>query len=1221
MSNERFEALRKQLGQARRERDSLDDERQAALGRLKAVEARLAALRRAGKDNENDGQGAGALRERAALEQEIRRLDAAQTERRRVADGLAAEFGRLFASPEEQLARLDDANPILLLPVRLETRFMPAANGTELWVRIFPDDVAIDSHQPGLTPDEIVAGKSYWEQFWRAGDDGARQRGAWRVLVNRCGRHRAAWIARSLTPANPGDRPAAPVPDDQPLSPPPAFPEPPPSPALWSRAPHSRVMPDRFVILTYQGGVANPPVLGAPIPDPLIVGPDPLAAQPSLEQLGDKLVVDASFAWLTDFEAAVKIGMGLKIPLTPAQARAGFDRVLCLGIRFADDAREGAATLESLLDAHHYASGFALVPQGTPTNNTEDAPSGVAREDADADTSFDVEQGAPLFTPLPANDPARSDGQRLAEALGVRPDVLQHIQHSNREDGREARAMNTALFPATLGYFMEEMMHPVFDLDAIRKTRAFFIEFVSARGALPAIRIGKQPYGVLPTTAFSRLNVRGLMRDAFPVQLQAVLRRMEQTWNDLKAQVKHAGSGGDPEETFLNILGLQPATAELHKRGALDDDVAWNYAIFLGLGANSTHWWENLKLLGELLVSSLGYDFAETPKIFKMSFLENHRVLDGPWVDDAPLAEEKPVRPLPAQALNYIGWLAQAKLDDVRDQRLGLDAEGKPIPPPRALLYLLLRHALLLEYWDTSMKFYVRENVVPLAARREVTTINLQGARESTRWDYLDAALPQVTGNRKMSEFLDLSTLAFVDQVEVQELREVGDALRLLANLPTARLERLLAEHLALVSYRLDAWQMGLLNLRMRAMGMAAPPTLTHAAAAASARTGTYLGMYGWLENLRPAAPRQRVPRREIPEGFDEPGAPPLVYAPDNAGHVHMPSIAHAGTAAVLLNAHLTHAGPDNNRPFSVNLSSERTRRALWFFEGILNGQDLGALLGYQFERGLHERHPGLELDQFILPIRQKYPIAVDPKKDTPPGASSEAIAARDVLDGEALLRKGGAYPYQVAGLPPAASPEGRAIQNEVERLGDSLDAVGDLALSEGVFQVLRGNFDRGGAILEGINRGAFFQEPEVVRTPRSGTGLTHRLAIAFDMNSPAANPWPAVPMTPRALAEPRLNHWIGVLLGAPEDIRCLARFRSNPDDPFSLPRELSLADLAVQPLDVMYLSLSDLADEGTELEKRLAFVLRAREGLHTQVELRLDFIARDGGWGVGVKT
>ena len=49
--------------------------------------------------------------------------------------------------------------PVLFLPVNIETRFMTSAAGApELWVRIYPDQIAINSHEPELTAQEIADG-------------------------------------------------------------------------------------------------------------------------------------------------------------------------------------------------------------------------------------------------------------------------------------------------------------------------------------------------------------------------------------------------------------------------------------------------------------------------------------------------------------------------------------------------------------------------------------------------------------------------------------------------------------------------------------------------------------------------------------------------------------------------------------------------------------------------------------------------------------------------------------------------------------------------------------------------------------------------------------------------------------------------------------------------------------------------------------------------------
>ena len=65
------------------------------------------------------------------------------------------------------------------------------------------------------------------------------------------------------------------------------------------------------------------------------------------------------------------------------------------------------------------------------------------------------------------------------------------------------------------------------------------------------------------------------------------------------------------------------------------------------------------------------------------------------------------------------------------------------------------------------------------------------------------------------------------------------------------------------------------------------------------------------------------------------------------------------------------------------------------------------------------------------------------------------------------------------------------AINAEAERLLESHDAVADLALSEGVYQAVLGNYDRVASTYDAYARGNFPPEPDVVRTPLNGIGLT----------------------------------------------------------------------------------------------------------------------------------
>ena len=170
-------------------------------------------------------------------------------------------------------------------------------------------------------------------------------------------------------------------------------------------------------------------------------------------------------------------------------------------------------------------------------------------------------------------------------------------------------------------------------------------------------------------------------------------------------------------------------------------------------------------------------------------------------------------------------------------------------------------------------------------------------------------------------------------------MHELVEAIEALADVPTARLERLLAEHVDVCAYRLDAWRLGLVHERLLALrgdsdGAAPPPG------------GIHLGAFGWLEDVRPQ--ERRLSPAEVPEGLspafaDGEGRQPLMAEAANGGYVHAPSLNHAGTAAVLRSGHM--AGVERGDPgaLAVDLTSERVRLALGVLEGIRNSNTNGS--------------------------------------------------------------------------------------------------------------------------------------------------------------------------------------------------------------------------------------------------------------------------------------
>jgi hypothetical protein len=145
------------------------------------------------------------------------------------------------------------SHPIALLPVRLETRYVDAAGGgRELLVRVWPDQVHVDAHDPRLSEVEAEAGRQFWLADWRSGDDDERRRRAWRVLAERFDPGRAAWIARATRPQNTDARPGEPVADSDPPRVLPAF-----GPVELTPRPSTpvaRLLPAAWTATAYSGG-------------------------------------------------------------------------------------------------------------------------------------------------------------------------------------------------------------------------------------------------------------------------------------------------------------------------------------------------------------------------------------------------------------------------------------------------------------------------------------------------------------------------------------------------------------------------------------------------------------------------------------------------------------------------------------------------------------------------------------------------------------------------------------------------------------------------------------------------------------------------------------------------------------------------------------------------------------------------------------------------------
>jgi hypothetical protein len=1064
------------------------------------------------------------------------------------------------------------AVPVALLPVGLETRFA----GDTLLIRVLPDEIHVEDHERELTDSEVDAGRGFWLRVWRGGtaEPAATntERESWMRLVAAIGSsRRAAWVADQTAPTG-GTRPAAPVAAGADLPDQPVFPEPPRRPGAWSRPAVARTLPDRFLAVAYAraggGGQASwretARAVGEPVSDTIQLGFDPSAEPPAVDDTGPAL--PDGMRWLIDPGAAERAGLLIRLSLPAGTNR--IDRLVVLGVLGSLDAAGAGARLGELLANHHYSRGLEVLRVGTPTNNTRDERSGFSRPD-DAAHSFAVERR----TPVP---PDGSDGALLARALGIAPDVLSGVANSGDSEQAAAGQMNALVWPAAFGYWFDSLVQPGPSDSDIADIRRHALQTVRGRGPLPPLRVGRQPYGVLPVTS---------LRDWHPgseapgvVRAVDFLRSALPWWLDGVLHAPVVRADANPDQGMLDVLAQAAVSSTVAVRSMVGANVCYiPHATFDGIDApaeeaNRQRW---LALLGFRSLGVIGFPYLGQ----LVGRADPVPLLQLPYTVDP--------RSTPDQAAT--AWQAIIAYLRALRGRSTTDLQAEDPRGQTSLLTLLARRSVLLERVRSGLldatggaagklvEAHLRiDHPAVIQAEMLSTTATLRiGEARSTAASFLAGTVTQPDG----------SSLAVVDHIDRELVTGIIDVTRhggyaetvqaaeAVAALAPDRAALLLGEALDVASHRFDAWVTSLATQRLSDLRAAAP-------------SGVTLGAYGAIEDLA---------RREAPTPVAHPpaGAPtPLVEDTSGGGYVHAPSLAQAATAAVLRAGHLSHAARDpSSSALAIDLSSSRVRIALGLLDGVRQGQSLGALLGYRTERLLHDggAHVAVEI------VRQLAPPPVVTAVGTP-----EGIPPRAVCDGLALSR----LPRDtvLAAVRAADPASAQVVDRALSTLDDAVDAVADLLLAESVHQIVRGNPDRAAGALDALNRGeGATAEPQVVATPRTGTSITNRTLILVAADAEAAPGWPTDGV--RARAEPRLAAWAGHVLGDPGDVAVTVR---AGDTTSAIP----LADLGLGALDLVYEPLAPrvlrharglgLAGATVDLtEAALASLLAAAEDVH----------------------
>jgi hypothetical protein len=1138
--------------QARTELDRLVLRQRNAEARIAAAKTALDAAVRAGASADN----AQALRERVASAQAVRNgLVADRRGLQSRLDELANGFVR-DRDPSTLVGALDGHVPIALMPMRIETRYFRApGQPVRLRIRVYPDDLNTIDHEPSPTANEQQAAAAYWRARFAHKDDEAAR--ILRDLTTNFGRGRALWLVRVLTPTNPV--PAADAQDEPVFAPTDTI-------DALAKATRAVLLPERWCAIGYASGRREVfRVWGTTIPDELVLSPDWLATDDPEALLG------GDRAWMVDFDAALAKGMAIEVtqeriaapPLNvpfgaPFDLATGtLERLVVVGFEWTKSAADSAADFTDLLAAHRDSSGLGFVAPGTPTNNTEAAPAGY---------SPSSQKLPPPSTP--GVSPEDQDALQLLQwAFGIAPDALpaDNLENPHLTDQRTGLHMMNALWRGTFGDYVMQMWNPMMNGEDALGTaglyalRRYAVSYVRPMGPLPLLRVDEQPYGLLPLVG-KRFADPG--DSAVESAIGKVLNVLRPMWELASSNVPLLTDGDIDKAQKILQTGAWSQTAYYRDKDA--KAICMMPTLFSNVQASGR------TPVVQNVISALGpYNYWQVHIGVCNDFLPDPPYKPGylagvPWVlvDAKDPTKEASDDTNFGPSNNYLAAIATAAIQTPAAGKATLDAaQAGP-----ALLQALAAYSVQMEQGDAVDRFVDSSVAVDKIVSRATTSMPyVEAVSENeaiftvqTPRELAAVSIPAITGRATLGEHV-ANTLSAqlqpegksvawragdglfsaVDHVFMQtrNLGAVKLSLDFLSTRSVGELNIALRSTLDAFSYRLDAWITARANRRLEQMRAANP-------------TGLYIGGYAWVQNLK----------------ADD--------RPDSEGFLLAPSQAQAAAAAILRSGFMAN---HEQGAFDIALDSKRTRRASDILQGLTRDQPLAALYGYRIERALRDA----QLGKFIWPLRLAYPWR--PVGSPPSGDATEAVGARDVVDGVALLADWETAPGTVfaklaaslAGLDPpalAASPgEQQTMTGIVADAMDLADSVSDLLLAEGTYQIVQGNPARAAAAMAVADKQTLPIENQIGRTPRGGASYTQRIVVV------CPGPVDGWPDDRRARAEPALNAWIATMLGDPARYRFVARVHRRDagghDVIDALPIVATWDDLGLSPLSAVLLA------------------------------------------------
>lgn len=978
----------------------------------------------------------------------------------------------------------------VLLPLQLETLFDRPAPGGDRWrlrLRVIPQPVGVDEHDPQVRDGELEAATVFWRAARHSGRlrpadlDSSRvqdafatlsratgpARAAWLVTATRGVRRDGAWHALPLDPPD-GDLPEVSVVRGMP---------PRLAVAVWTYDDDGAEVLQRVGSLPDEAQQAE-----ATIPDPLEL---PVPAGPD----------DLAHSWLSDAGKARSLGLLGIYDLPDGLTPDTLGGVVVWGL--------GERDPGELFTAHALTGGLGPLPLGAATNSVGGDPTANTPGPGAPDVAgwWATVRARVLGTPgtVPGLDhalhryvvgtdlPAVAGPVTLTDGgwvgLGDR-EAAEALPGDPLPGTGLSRLLTAALWPALWGGALVDEWQV--DPAVAGALTGWALEHVAPQGPLPSLRVGDDPYGLLPVTWLGGWTPE----DGDPGELAEGLERLRSvlTWAvaDLHAHLRPTGTvrGADPTR-YAGLLA----------RGGVS--TAYRQ---VGLGRYPQYTYvDGTQELAEDTVQAMDrlglpvrHDATGRPDV-SVRFWDT--ALGLPLVRHPHMTyahREREARGVP------LPWLVDLTLGRAGLGRLELGGGRRPTTLRE--LFVMPVHGRV-ELWDEEGGNASEYQRLIRAPDSLLARLLLQACLTANRWRRdgdLDPLVrpvvegdpgqddPQVAAALQLARLLDRGSSTVLDPADP----DAGEVLPGSTAYPAPfepdhgiaeRVERALAATLDTTATRVDPWVTAFAWRRLR--GVVDGGAARHR-----------LGAYGWV-------------------------CGPFLgtHGPTEAGLLHTPSLDQTLTATVARDGFRVAAarGQVNESgtvPWDMAVTSRRVRLALELADDLRDGLFLEQALGLRVEQVVLDgvQHGATPSWYDLLTIlRTTWPSRPD---DPDP---------RVVCQGEQAL----------AGLlgptPPPAIALGPEQRESLEELRAALETLADLVQLEGVHATTTRSTGRTAAAMDVAAGAGPFPELRFPVTPATG------LEVATVVLSVLPGPDPAG-VAPRAaaLAEPAVAAYLERVLG-----------------------------------------------------------------------------------------